>query len=59
MPIAPPYLKVSLPLIGMLVDGKRYTLPDDLPAAGDELRPIRTSISRVKPFSTRLRPVTP
>ena len=34
-------LRISLPLIEPLLDGRKYFLPDDLPpASGEELRPM-------------------
>jgi hypothetical protein len=34
-------LRISLPLIGCLVDGRRYAMPDDLPPPSrDDLRPL-------------------
>ena len=41
-------LRISLPLIADLVDGRKYFLPDTLPApAGEELRPVlRPKITR-------------
>ena len=34
-------VRISVPLVGCLIDGVRYFRPDDLPApAGEELRPM-------------------